>query len=144
MKIRPKTVLTCGCFDILHVGHFVSLHFASQQGNILVVALNTDDSVKRLKGSNRPLCSYIERRSHLLCIPFVDEVIPMVGDDPKVTLDAVRPNIFVKGGNYDRPEDLPEYSFATSFGCRVLLSPKVPYVSTSIIESRIRKYISSI
>ncbi len=128
-------VFTNGCFDILHVGHARYLEQAKELGDILVVGVNSDSSVKLLKGESRPIVSEDERAemiSHLGC---VDYVCIFEESNPENLIRAVRPNIHTKGGDY-RPEDLPEARIVSELGGRVVILPLVPGKSTtSLLKS---------
>ena len=93
-------VFTNGCFDILHRGHVECLKYAKEQGDYLIVGLNSDESVKRLKGSTRPVNKENDRKYMLESIKYVDEVIIFNENDPYKLLLNVKPNIIVKGGDY--------------------------------------------
>ncbi len=93
-------VFTNGCFDILHRGHVECLKYAKEQGDYLIVGLNSDESVKRLKGSTRPVNKENDRKLILESIKYVDEVIIFNENDPYELLLKVKPNIIVKGGDY--------------------------------------------
>lgn len=93
-------VFTNGCFDILHRGHVECLKYAKEQGDYLIVGLNSDESVKRLKGSTRPVNKENDRKYMLESIKYVDEVIIFNENDPYELLLNVKPNIIVKGGDY--------------------------------------------
>ena len=95
-----KIVFTNGCFDLLHVGHLRYLKEARALGDRLVVGLNSDDSVKRLKGENRPLVSENYRKEMLLALRFVDEVEIFNEDTPLDLIKKLKPQVLVKGGDY--------------------------------------------
>ncbi len=94
-----KIVFANGCFDMLHPGHVSLLQFASSLG-FLIVGLNSDSSVRKLKGSGRPLLSQEEREYMLRACRYVDQVIVFDQDTPLQTIEAIRPDIIVKGGDY--------------------------------------------
>src|SRR5690606_7285079 len=94
-----KIVFTNGCFDLLNVRHIRLLEQARSLGDVLVVALNGDDSVARIKGAPRPLLSIQERVEMISALPFVDHVIVFAEDTPKAVLESLRPDILVKGDN---------------------------------------------
>ena len=94
------TVFTNGCFDLLHVGHLRLLWFARSQGDRLVVGLNSDESVRRLKGPTRPITPVDERREMLLALKPVDQVIIFHEDTPLNLIEAIRPDVLVKGPDY--------------------------------------------
>jgi rfaE bifunctional protein nucleotidyltransferase chain/domain len=129
-----QVVATGGCFDILHIGHVVCLEAARRAGDALIVLLNSDESVRRLKGPTRPVVSAAERARVLQALQSVDAVIVFDEDDPRAALDRLRPDVWAKGGDYSGTQ-LPEAELVRSWGGRVLL---LPYVdgrsSTSILE----------
>jgi D-beta-D-heptose 7-phosphate kinase/D-beta-D-heptose 1-phosphate adenosyltransferase len=95
-----KIVFTNGCFDILHAGHVVSLQLAKELGDYLIVAVNTDDSIQKLKGSNRPINHLEHRMTVLAGLGVVDWVIPFADDTPERLLQFLQPDLLVKGGDY--------------------------------------------
>jgi len=113
-----KVILTNGCFDILHSGHVHTLKEAKKLGDILVVALNTDDSIKKLKGPSRPVNDLAERATMMAAIGVVDFVVPFDQDTPQALIEYLRPDVLVKGGDY-KPETIVGYDFVTSYGGRV-------------------------
>jgi D-beta-D-heptose 7-phosphate kinase / D-beta-D-heptose 1-phosphate adenosyltransferase len=129
-----KVVATGGCFDILHVGHIACLEAARRAGDALVVLLNSDESVRRLKGAGRPVIPAAERARVLRALQSVDAVVTFDEDDPRTALDRLRPDVWAKGGDYGGTR-LPEADLVRSWGGRVLL---LPYVagrsSTAILE----------
>jgi D-beta-D-heptose 7-phosphate kinase/D-beta-D-heptose 1-phosphate adenosyltransferase len=129
-----QVVATGGCFDILHVGHIVGLEAARRAGDALIVLLNSDESVRRLKGPARPVVTATERARVLLALQSVDAVIVFEEDDPRAVLDRLRPDVWAKGADYGGTK-LPEADLVRSWGGRVLL---LPYVdgrsSTSVLE----------
>jgi D-beta-D-heptose 7-phosphate kinase/D-beta-D-heptose 1-phosphate adenosyltransferase len=96
-----NVVFTNGCFDILHSAHIELLKFAKQQGDILIVGLNSDDSIKRLKGENRPINNIIERSKILSLFDFIDYVIIFHDDTPLNILQMLKPDILIKGSDYN-------------------------------------------
>tara|TARA_X000000950_G_scaffold45778_1_gene52123 strand:- start:12224 stop:13540 length:1317 start_codon:yes stop_codon:yes gene_type:complete len=97
---QKKIVFTNGCFDILHRGHINYLKEARSLGDYLIIGINSDESVKRLKGKNRPINNLSDRILMLESLKFVDEVIPFYEDDPYELIKRVQPDILVKGGDY--------------------------------------------
>ncbi len=129
-----RIVTTNGCFDLLHVGHIRFLKSARALGDVLIVGLNSDSSVRSLKGTNRPLIAQDERAEILAALSCVDYVSIF----PEVTasefLHAVKPDIYVKGGDYE-PSQLPETSVVESLGGLVKILKYVPQrSSTDLIE----------
>lgn len=98
---RRKIVFTNGCFDVLHFGHVHYLLQAKELGDILVIGLNSDDSVRRLKGPTRPVNGEKERAFVLAALSCVDYVVLFGEDTPKELIETVRPDVLVKGGDYD-------------------------------------------
>jgi rfaE bifunctional protein nucleotidyltransferase chain/domain/rfaE bifunctional protein kinase chain/domain len=127
-------VATGGCFDIVHPGHVATLQAARRLGDRLVVLINSDASVARLKGPGRPVVTALDRARVLQAFDCVDAVAIFDEDDPRVALSALRPDVWVKGGDYGSTM-LPETDTVTRHGGRVVL---LPYLSgrstTSIIE----------
>jgi D-beta-D-heptose 7-phosphate kinase / D-beta-D-heptose 1-phosphate adenosyltransferase len=132
-----RIVFTNGCFDILHRGHVAYLNAAKAIGDVLVVGVNSDDSVARLKGPERPINSLDDRLQILAALSCIDFLAPFEGDTPVSLIEAVRPDVFVKGGDYTR-ETLPEAKLVESLGGRIELLPLVEERSTTRIISRIR------
>lgn len=123
-------VTTNGCFDLLHIGHLALLREAKALGDVLIVAVNDDDSVGRLKGPDRPIVPACERAELVAALDPVDYVVLFSEDTPDRTLQAIRPDVHVKGGDY-RPEDLSEAAVVEAGGGRVVIVPLVPGHSTS-------------
>ena len=121
-----KVVWTNGCFDILHAGHITYLMRARQEGDVLVVGMNTDASVRAIKGPSRPVIPQADRALVLSALECVDYVTIFTEDTPVELILAIRPGIHVKGGDY-KPEDLPEAEAVRSVGGRVEI---VSYTST--------------
>jgi D-beta-D-heptose 7-phosphate kinase/D-beta-D-heptose 1-phosphate adenosyltransferase len=125
-----KMVLTNGCFDILHSGHVHVLREAKRLGDILVVALNTDDSIKRLKGPQRPVNDLAERAAMVSALDMVDFVVSFGQDTPLELIEYLRPDILVKGGDYV-PETIVGHDFVTGLGGSVHIIDLVPGKSTT-------------
>jgi D-beta-D-heptose 7-phosphate kinase / D-beta-D-heptose 1-phosphate adenosyltransferase len=132
-----RIVFTNGCFDLLHSGHLALLEHAARLGDVLVLAINSDASVRRLKGSDRPLVPQAERAALLAALSFVDAVAIFEEDTPLETLEAVRPQVLVKGADY-RPEQIVGRELVEGYGGRVAVVPLVPDKSTSALLERIR------
>jgi rfaE bifunctional protein nucleotidyltransferase chain/domain len=127
-------VATGGCFDLLHAGHLRSLRAARRHGDALVVCLNSDASVRRLKGPERPLMSQEDRVELLLALDCVDAVVVFDEDSPAQVLDRLRPDIWVKGGDYIA-ELLPEYETVARWGGRCVTVPLYPGRSTTSLAA---------
>lgn len=134
----PRAVFTNGCFDLLHVGHLNTLMAARREGDLLVVGVNSDRSVRALKGPDRPLNGQAERAQLLAGLECVDLVVIFDEDTPLALLDRLRPDVHVKGGDY-REEDLPEAPLVRSWGGRVVVTGLVPGRSTTRMAERIRE-----
>jgi D-beta-D-heptose 7-phosphate kinase/D-beta-D-heptose 1-phosphate adenosyltransferase len=131
-----RIVLTNGCFDILHRGHVMYLNQAKALGDVLIVGVNSDESIRRLKGPDRPINSADDRVSVLAGLSCIDHIIVFRQDTPIQLIEAVRPDTFVKGGDYTR-ETLPEASVVESLGGEVRILPLVQDRSTTCIINRI-------
>jgi len=136
-----KVVFTNGCFDILHAGHVRYLAAARALGDRLIVGLNSDRSVKGLKGPGRPINSEGDRAEVLAALAAVDHVV--IFDEPTAEslVAELRPDIYAKGGDY-RQEDLPEARAAAACGGRTVLVPQTPGRSSSIIIAKIKETAS--
>jgi D-beta-D-heptose 7-phosphate kinase/D-beta-D-heptose 1-phosphate adenosyltransferase len=132
-----RIVFTNGCFDLLHAGHLSLLSRAAELGDVLVLAINSDASVRRLKGPERPLVPQAERAALLAALTCVDAVTIFDEDTPLQTLQSVRPHVLVKGEDY-RADQVVGREFIESIGGRVALVPLVPKKSTSALVERIR------
>jgi D-beta-D-heptose 7-phosphate kinase/D-beta-D-heptose 1-phosphate adenosyltransferase len=133
-----RIVFTNGCFDILHHGHVAYLNRAKALGDVLVVGVNSDDSVRRLKGADRPLNALEDRMAVLGALSCIDHLVAFDGDTPAELIRAVRPDVFVKGGDY-RPDTLPEAPLVEQLGGEVVLLPYLEDHSTSGVIQRIRE-----
>jgi D-glycero-beta-D-manno-heptose 1-phosphate adenylyltransferase len=133
-----KIVSTNGCFDILHVGHSRILKESRALGDLLVVGLNSDDSVARLKGPSRPINNQNDRAELLCALSSVDYLTIFTEDTPVEFLRLLKPAIHVKGADYS-PDDLEETPVVTGNGGQVVILKLVPGKSTSSIVKRIRQ-----
>lgn len=134
-----KIVFTNGCFDILHRGHLELLRFAKSLGDVLVVGLNDDDSVRRLKGKGRPINKLEDRAFALLSIRWVDFVIPFFEDTPERLIRDLEPDVLVKGGDYDI-KNIVGADFVLSRGGRVEVFKYIKGYSTTEIINSIRRW----
>jgi D-beta-D-heptose 7-phosphate kinase/D-beta-D-heptose 1-phosphate adenosyltransferase len=132
-----RIVFTNGCYDLLHAGHLSLLHGAARLGDVLVLAINSDASVRRLKGPERPLVPQAERAALLAALACVDAVTVFDEDTPLETIEAVRPHILVKGADYT-PEQVVGREVVEANGGRVALVPLLPQKSTSALVDRIK------
>ena len=136
-RLGRRIVFTNGCFDILHRGHVTYLRRARELGDVLVVGVNSDASIRRLKGPSRPINTLEDRLTVLAALRFVDHLVPFDEDTPHELIRLVRPDIFVKGGDYTR-ERLPEASLVEALGGVVCILPLVEDRSTTSMIDRIR------
>jgi rfaE bifunctional protein nucleotidyltransferase chain/domain len=123
-------VATGGCFDLLHAGHVATLEAARRLGDCLVVCLNSDESVRRLKGAGRPLVPARDRVRVLEALGAVDAVTVFAEDTPLAVLDAIRPDVWVKGGDYTAPA-LPETELLAGWDGQVVVVPYLAGRSTT-------------
>lgn len=129
---EKRIIFSNGCFDLLHVGHINYLNQARDLGDILVIAVNSDDSVRRLKGAGRPIHNAKERCLLLAALQCTDFVTVFSEDTPAETLSLLKPQIHTKGGDY-KITDLPERKVIDSYGGEIVILPLIPGYSTSII-----------
>jgi D-beta-D-heptose 7-phosphate kinase / D-beta-D-heptose 1-phosphate adenosyltransferase len=134
-----RIVFTNGCFDLLHAGHLSLLSQAAKLGDVLVLAINSDASVRRLKGPERPLVPEEDRAAVLAALGFVDAVTIFDEDTPLEVLQSVRPHVLVKGGDYQL-SDVVGREFIEANGGRVALVPLTPEKSTTALVERIRGF----
>ncbi len=133
-----KVVFTNGCFDLLHQGHLQTLTAARDMGDILVIGLNTDASVKRLKGESRPIQDQQTRALVLAALGFVDAVVLFAEDTPLKLIEQVTPQVLVKGGDY-KAEDVVGYRWVTSHGGHVEIIPLLDGHSTTNTTNRLKE-----
>ena len=134
-KTNKKIVFTNGCFDLLHKGHRDLIKQSFSFGDILIVGLNSDESVKRLKGEDRPMQNEFERKNALLNTGYVNEVYIFDDDTPLELINLIKPDILVKGGDY-APNKIVGYEEVISSGGEIKIVPLTPgFSTTSIIEN---------
>ena len=136
-KQGKQVVFTNGCFDILHVGHMTYLEEAKEFGDYLFFVVNSDESVKRLKGPTRPINSEVDRAELLAGLKAVDYTVIFTEDTPVELIGELKPSIHVKGGDYKK-EDLPETKVVESYGGRVEIVSLVEGKSTSNVVKKIQ------
>lgn len=135
-----KIVFTNGCFDILHKGHIKTLYEAKRIGDILVVGINEDASIRKIKGFDRPIIPMESRIAVLAALEFVDYVIPFSEDTPLDIIKQVRPNVLVKGGDYDEDEIVGR-ELVLKLGGFVKIIEQVQGFSTTEIINKIQKQV---
>ncbi len=133
-----QIVFTNGCFDILHRGHVEYLAAARRLGDVLVVGLNSDASVRRLKGPDRPINSEADRAAVLDALRAVDFVTIFDDDTPRALIEAVQPDVLVKGGDYTE-ESVVGADIVRQRGGKVVIVPLLAGRSTSGLVDRIRR-----
>lgn len=137
-KTGKRIVFTNGCFDILHKGHIRLLKKAKSLGDILIVGLNTDSSIRRLKGKGRPFLKERDRAEILSALEMIDYVVLFHEDTPYQLIKIVKPDVLVKGGDYKK-EEVVGKDIIESYGGKVYIFPVVKGVSTTQIAKKIRR-----
>lgn len=135
--LSKKVVFTNGCFDLIHRGHNTFLLEAAEFGNRLIVAVNSDSSVKRLKGETRPIVDELSRAFNLACHTYIDAVIIFEEDTPENLLHTLQPDVLVKGGDYTF-ETIVGAPYVQSYGGEVKIIPFLDGYSTTGIVNRIQ------
>lgn len=135
-----RLVFTNGVFDILHSGHTEYLAEAAALGDLLIVGLNDDEGVRRLKGPDRPVNPLRDRAAVLASLACVHAVVPFAEDTPERLIRIARPDVYVKGGDYT-PERLPETKLVESLGGRVVIAGYVPGRSTTALIAQTRQLL---
>jgi D-beta-D-heptose 7-phosphate kinase/D-beta-D-heptose 1-phosphate adenosyltransferase len=133
-----RIVFTNGCFDLIHLGHVKYFQFAKAQGDLLVVGINTDRSIRRLKGDKRPIIAEDDRISVLEELESIDYLVRFDEDTPLRLIDAIRPDVLVKGADYAK-EQVVGWDVVEGYGGRVALAPLIDGRSTSGVIQRILK-----
>jgi rfaE bifunctional protein nucleotidyltransferase chain/domain len=139
LKEQSKTIVfTNGCFDILHAGHAKYLAEAKKLGNILILGLNSDSSVKRLKGNDRPINNEQDRAIVLSALCSVSYIVIFDEDTPYELINNIKPNILVKGGDW-KPEDIVGHDIVSSYNGRVKSLSFIEGKSTTAIVNKLRE-----
>ena len=139
---NKKIVFTNGCFDLLHPGHIAVLEKAKGLGDVLFLGLNTDESVKKLKGSGRPILPLKARIRVLSAIKYVDYIVPFAEDTPLRIIKLIKPHVLVKGGDY-KPEEVVGREVLEEYGGKVVIVPYIEGYSTTGIIEKIKTIICS-
>ena len=132
-----KIVFTNGCFDLLHLGHIDYLSKAKDLGDILIIGVNTDDSVRRLKGAARPITNENSRSLIIASLQFVNAVVLFDEDTPYELIKQVQPDVLVKGSDY-QPEDIVGYDIVKAKGGEIVTIDYLDGYSTSDLEKKIK------
>lgn len=140
-QAKRRLVWTNGCFDIVHVGHIRFLQASKQEGEVLVVGINSDESVRRLKGSDRPFIRARDRAEILAALECVDRVVIFTEDTPVAAISRLKPDVHCKGDEYAPPSGraMPEADVVRAYGGRVVFVPLVDGAATTAIVDRIRE-----
>lgn len=136
LKDNRTVVFTNGCFDVLHAGHISLLSQAKNLGDILIIGLNSDSSVRKLKGGNRPINTVENRIAVLSALSCVDYIIPFDELTPSDLIEQIRPDVLVKGGDYSL-ENIVGANFVQSYGGKVVIVPLIPNLSSSNIINQL-------
>ena len=131
-------VFTNGCFDLLHPGHINYLEDAKKMGDILIIGLNSDDSIRNLKGPLRPVNGLADRAHMLTALRSVDLVVPFSQDTPINLIKALLPDVLVKGGDY-MPDDIVGAKEVSKAGGEVIVVPFLGGYSSTTLINRIKK-----
>jgi D-beta-D-heptose 7-phosphate kinase/D-beta-D-heptose 1-phosphate adenosyltransferase len=131
-----RIVFTNGCFDLIHLGHVKYFQFAKRQGDLLIVGVNTDSGIRRLKGEKRPIIGEADRISVLEELESIDYVVSFDEDTPIALIEAIKPDVLVKGADYAK-EQVVGWDVVERSGGRVALAPLVDGRSTSAVIGRI-------
>jgi rfaE bifunctional protein nucleotidyltransferase chain/domain len=131
-----RVVFTNGVFDVLHAGHVSYLAWAREQGDALILGLNTDASVRANKGELRPIVPFEERARVLCALRSIDAIVGFGERTPEVLLDRLRPDVHVKSAQY-REDELPERAVVKAYGGEIRLAPHVDGASTTDTIARI-------
>ena len=138
-KTGKRIVATNGCFDILHLGHITYLEAAKAQGDLLVVGINSDQSVRAIKGKGRPINSELDRAYVVAALESVDAVCIFYENDALRFLSIVRPDIYVKGGDYNIDTiNQPERHYVEQYGGKVMVIAGVPGKSTTTVLRQLK------
>jgi len=137
---RKKVVFTNGVFDLMHVGHVRFLKKAKSHGDVLIVGINSDESVKKIKGPLRPIVAQKYRAEVLCALSCVDYVVIFEESTPENTIAALQPDIHVKGGDW-KADKLPETGLVRSYGGRVVIEDSESEITTtSLIKKIVEAY----
>ena len=131
---NKKIVFTNGCFDLIHLGHIEVIARSADLGDILIIGINTDNSIKRLKGKNRPIVEEISRAKQLAALEFVDAVVLFDQDTPIDLIKMINPNIITKGGDYNTDQVIGNDIVTQNDGEVVIIPLTQGYSTTSILE----------
>ena len=137
-KNKMKVAFTNGCFDILHLGHLEILTKSKEFGDRLIVAVNSDESVRKLKGKERPINDFQTRSNMLASFSFVDYVVEFSDDTPKKLIQIIKPDFLIKGGDYKK-KDIVGNDIVSSYGGETIIIPLIDGLSSTNIINKLNK-----
>lgn len=137
-KNKMKVAFTNGCFDILHLGHLEILTKSKEFGDKLIVAVNSDESVRKLKGKERPINDFQTRSNMLASFSFVDYVVEFSDDTPKKLIQIIKPDFLIKGGDYKK-KDIVGNDIVSSYGGETIIIPLIDGLSSTNTINKINK-----
>ena len=137
-KNKMKVAFTNGCFDILHLGHLEILTKSKEFGDRLIVAVNSDASVRKLKGKERPINDFQTRSNMLASFSFVDYVVEFSDDTPKKLIQIIKPDFLIKGGDYKK-KDIVGNDIVSSYGGETIIIPLIDGLSSTNIINKLNK-----
>ncbi len=134
-------MFTNGCFDILHAGHAYYLKKTKELGDILIVGINSDESIKKIKQQNRPINKLLDRMIVLDSIKYVDYVVPFDEETPENLIKIIKPDVLTKGGDWNK-KDVVGSNFVKSYGGRIVIIPYIKGKSTTNTIKKIQDLFS--
>ena len=137
-KNKMKVAFTNGCFDILHLGHLEILTKSKEFGDKLIVAVNSDESVRKLKGEERPINDFQTRSNMLASFSFVDYVVEFSDDTPKKLIQIIKPDFLIKGGDYKK-KDIVGNDIVSSYGGETIIIPLIDGLSSTNTINKLNK-----
>ena len=137
-KNKMKVAFTNGCFDILHLGHLEILTKSKEFGDRLIVAVNSDESVRKLKGKERPINDFQTRSNMLASFSFVDYVVEFSDDTPKKLIQIIKPDFLIKGGDYKK-KDIVGNDIVSSYGGETIIIPLIDGLSSTNTINKFNK-----
>ena len=137
-KNKMKVAFTNGCFDILHLGHLEILTKSKEFGDRLIVAVNSDASVRKLKGKERPINDFQTRSNILASFSFVDYVVEFSDDTPKKLIQIIKPDFLIKGGDYKK-KDIVGNDIVSSYGGETIIIPLIDGLSSTNTINKLNK-----
>ena len=137
-KNKMKVAFTNGCFDILHLGHLEILTKSKEFGDKLIVAVNSDESVRKLKGKERPVNDFQTRSNMLASFSFVDYVVEFSDDTPKKLIQIIKPDFLIKGGDYKK-KDIVGNAIVSSYGGETIIIPLIDGLSSTNTINKLNK-----